>query len=280
MSDLYKCSSLPELVRNLYLHCMKFVLFSLFITSTFTVLAEGSLTIEGSYQGKNIYVQNPISDDGDAFCATAVIVNAQVLSDLTLSSAFEIKLDQLGLKIGDPVLIEIKHHDGCKPKVLNPPSQPARGSRNIESGSLEDGILRWKGDGKKYAFSVEQYRWNKWVTVDVSINRPDREGFYSVDLSNSVHSGENTFRVISKDSNGAKSPSREFKMTGSTVAVEFNLMKSERLLKFSESTSWELYNAIGDFVDNGTSEQIDLSRLDAGVYYLNFDNQNAKIKLK
>lgn len=77
------------------------------------------LVLEGAYQGKNLYVQNPYADG--LYCMTKVVVNgAIVLGSVDLqSSAIEIKLDSLIKNIGDAVKIEISHKANCRPKVLN-----------------------------------------------------------------------------------------------------------------------------------------------------------------
>jgi hypothetical protein len=81
---------------------------------------EGKMVLKGYYTGKNIYVQNPLTDQG-GFCVTsAPEVNGSVTTRLIHSSAFEIDLGQYHLKIGDPVEIVITHHSGCAPKILNP----------------------------------------------------------------------------------------------------------------------------------------------------------------
>ena len=49
-----------------------------------------SLSIEGSYQGKNLYVQNPMDDDGFGYCATKVTVNGDIMPGGTSMGAFEI----------------------------------------------------------------------------------------------------------------------------------------------------------------------------------------------
>jgi hypothetical protein len=81
----------------------------------------GVLTLEGSYQGKNLYIQNPASDK-NGFCTTKVIINDSIALDDSIinSSAFEINLEKLDFKHGDPVKIEIHHDPNCSPKVLNP----------------------------------------------------------------------------------------------------------------------------------------------------------------
>lgn len=85
----------------------------------------GQIILEGYYQGKNIYVQNPIAyctDSTTRFCAFEVIVNDTIIipSDSLASSAFEIPLTDYGFKDGDSVRVVIKHYSDCSPKVLNP----------------------------------------------------------------------------------------------------------------------------------------------------------------
>src|SRR4051812_13861614 len=80
----------------------------------------GNIVLEGNYQGKNLYVQNPFAGSGVGFCTIKVEVNGQVTTDEINSSAFEIDFTNLQLKIGDKVSVKIEHKDDCKPKVLNP----------------------------------------------------------------------------------------------------------------------------------------------------------------
>ena len=61
----------------------------------------GNIIIEGNYQGKNIYVQNPFAGTGVGFCVQKVEVNGQVTTDEINSSAFEIDFNNYQFKIGD-----------------------------------------------------------------------------------------------------------------------------------------------------------------------------------
>ena len=63
-------------------------LFLLFVTASITSFA--ALSVEGTYQGKNIYVQNPMDDEGFGYCATKVTVNGDIMSGGTSMGAFEI----------------------------------------------------------------------------------------------------------------------------------------------------------------------------------------------
>ena len=67
------------------------------VYSLLTVLAlsvlsasAGVIVLEGNYQGKNIYVQNPFASSGVGFCVYEVTINDQTTTDEINSSAFEI----------------------------------------------------------------------------------------------------------------------------------------------------------------------------------------------
>jgi len=76
--------------------------------------------IEGYYFGKNLYVQNPFNCGGTGFCVRHASVNGSVSTDEISSSAFEIDFSRHQLRIGDPIIIKMKHEWSCIPKVLNP----------------------------------------------------------------------------------------------------------------------------------------------------------------
>jgi hypothetical protein len=81
--------------------------------------------LEGHYQKKNVYVQNPFAyctDTSTRYCAFEVVINDTITipADTIASSAFEIPLTHFGFQEGDSVRIVIKHYSDCAPKVLNP----------------------------------------------------------------------------------------------------------------------------------------------------------------
>ena len=139
-----------------------FLGFICFLFSFTAVFAEsGELVLEGTYQGKNLYVQNPFSNSGVGFCVYEVRINDQVTTDEVNSSAFEIDFLSFQLAIGTPVTIKIKHKDGCKPRVLNAEVIKPRSTYQIISiASDADGKLNWKTSGEMgtLPFIVEQYR--------------------------------------------------------------------------------------------------------------------------
>lgn len=83
------------------------------------------MVVEGTYQNKNLYVQNPFvfcTDSISRFCVVNVTINdtIQLANDLFASSAFEIPLMNYHFKTGDPVKIVMEHYVSGKPRVLNP----------------------------------------------------------------------------------------------------------------------------------------------------------------
>src|SRR4051812_25726423 len=118
---------------------------SLFVFSNlFCFSQESVMDLNGRYEGKNIYVQNPFADRNGYYCVTKVLVNGKPTSDTINASAFSVNLQLLHLKKGDSVHLQIFHHPDCKPKILqdfyDPKSVYEIVSIQIDSG----GILRWK----------------------------------------------------------------------------------------------------------------------------------------
>ena len=121
----------------------------------------GSLSIEGTYQGKNLYVQNPMDDEGFGYCATKVTVNGDIMPGGTNTGAFEIDFSIFNIAIGEPVFIVIEHNDGCKPKILNPEVLLPRSTFNVVTiGVTPAGKLTWTTTDEqgKLPYVIEQYR--------------------------------------------------------------------------------------------------------------------------
>src|SRR5210317_2480058 len=120
----------------------KFVALTLFFLVNITVFA--ALSVEGTYQGKNLYVQNPMDDEGFGYCATKVTVNGDIMPGGTSMGAFEIDFSLFNIEIGEPVFIVIEHNEGCKPKILNPEVLLPRSTFEVTKMNITDaGKLTW-----------------------------------------------------------------------------------------------------------------------------------------
>ncbi len=260
------------------------ILISLLFLSFLSTFAFGeNLSIEGTYQGKNLYVQNPMDDDGFGYCATKVTVNGDVMPGGTNMGAFEIDFANFNIAIGEPVFIVIEHHEGCKPKILNPEVLLPRSTFVVTAINVTTtGKLTWTTTGEqgKLPYVVEQYRWNKWVTIG-EVQGKGVSGTNSYEFSVTPHSGENTVRVVQVDHSGQKRTSKEVKFTSTVAVVTKSPAKVKDIINFSANgapveTRYEIYDAYGNIVKKGVGSSVNCQNLLSGAYYINFDNVNEK----
>lgn len=249
-------------------------------------VAYSALSIEGTYQGKNLYVQNPIDDEGFGYCATKVTVNGDIMPGGTGSGAFEIDFGIFNIALGEPVFIVIEHHDGCKPKILNPEVLLPRSTFNILTIMIKDSKLSWETNNEKgkLPYIIEQYRWNKWVNVG-EVEGVGTAGNNKYEYKITPHSGENIFRVIQIDHSGEKRASDQVKFNSNLAAVIKTPAIVKDNIQFSSNgapveTRYEIYDAYGNIVKKGVGSTVNCSNLLKGVYYINFDNTNEKFVKK
>lgn len=244
------------------------------------------LSIEGHYQGKNLFVQNPEDEDGFGFCVTAVTVNGDPISDGVQSSAFEINFAEFNLQIGDAVFIILEHGMGCKPKILNPEVLLPKSTFVVADGDIScspDGTLTWTttGESGKLTFTIEQYRWNKWVAIG-EVDGTGTAGPNKYTFKVTPHSGENKVRVVQTDHTGRKRPSPETTFTNPNIKEPSIFpVKVKDVIKFTADgaaveTKYEIYDAYGNVVKKGVGSEVDCTNLKKGAYYINYDNKNEK----
>lgn len=242
-------------------------------------LSAGVILLEGNYQGKNIFVQNPYNSGDGTFCSTEITVNeVKEVEDIN-SSAFEVNLSKFN--IGDKVSIKIKHKDDCKPKVINPEVLKPRTTCEITSLNVEEGIVQWttQAESGPLPFIIEQFRNNKWVpSGEIQGKGTPDVNTYSQKLK--FHSGINKFRIKQTDFTGKSQYSKVTEFTSASPEVNFWPIRVSKDIYFSEETSYEIFDSYGNLVKKGFDKQVDLSGLPKGNYYLNFDNRTEKFLKK
>ena len=283
ISQFFRCD-----IRLFKKNEMKKIFFSLLLL-IFSLLtrANGIIVLDGVYQGKNIYIQNPFSASGVGFCVQEVRVNGNVTTDEIASSAFEIDLHNFQFKLGDKVEIKIIHKDDCKPKVLNPEVLNPKSTYEIVSMSVDPNFtFKWttKGETGKLTYQIEQFRWNKWVKVG------EMEGVGSMvqneySFKVTPHSGNNKFRVKQVDYTGQPRISRTVEAASSIGEITFSPAKVTKEIGFYSKdvpveTLYEVYDQYGNIVKKGFASKIDASDLQKGAYYLNYDNIMAEFLKK
>lgn len=250
-------------------------------------LGNAQTSLQGNYQGKNLYVQNPQGEDMFGFCVTNVTVNGNPIPDGIESSAFEINFENLGIKVGEKVEVVIEHDFGCKPKVLNPEVLKPKSTFEIQSITVgPDGLLQWETTGEqgKLPYIIEQFRWNKWVRIG-EVDGEGTPSAHQYQFKVDPHSGENKVRVAQIDHTGKKRPSKAVSFESSVPEVTMSPMKVSKSIYFKADgaparTRFEIYDAYGNIVKKGTSEEVDCSNLRKGAYYINYDNKVEKFLKK
>ena len=158
-------------------------------------------TMTGEYQGKNVYVQNPLSKDKINFCASEVFLNERLINTAPKTSAFEIDLSHL--KVGDPVFIKIVHKEGCIPKIINPQVIRSKSKfqfLNVQADALS---INWTTVGElPYGkFYLEQYRNKTWANLSTNSGKGSFES-NQYNLKPQHHTGDNKYRLKYVQSDG------------------------------------------------------------------------------
>lgn len=266
----------------------KHVLIAFFLVIGVSFNSFADFSIEGQYQGKSIYVQNPIDEDGFGYCINRVTLNGEVISVDSHASAFQVDLSDYNIKIGDNVVLVFEHEVGCKAKILNPEALRPKSTFVLQEISCNaDGVLTWstKEESGKLNFLIEQYKWNKWVVIG-EVNGIGTPGLNTYTFNVIPHSGENTVRVSQIDNTTKKksTPNVTFnsKLSGEPkLAID----KEKKTITFlldnvPSKTKYEIYDTYGNIVKKGFNSSVDYSNLKPGVYHVNYDNRNDKIIVK
>ena len=78
------------------------------------------MEIHGLYEHRNLFVSNPVLENGQRCITRAPELNGMPTSKVVDGNALEIKLSEYELELGDVVKITIWHSPACKPVVINP----------------------------------------------------------------------------------------------------------------------------------------------------------------
>jgi hypothetical protein len=243
---------------------------------------EGVIIIEGKYQERNIYIANAFGASGIGFCTYEVRVNGDLVLDEINSSAFEIDLANFNFKLGDDIIIEIRHKNGCSPKVLNPGSlKPTPTFETIDIKVREDGFLEWitKNEQGSLPYIIQQYKWNKWVDIGVV------QGNGSSTLNNyaffvDFNSGINKFRVIQLDQTGKIKKSTSAEIESSKQQLSFVFNRKTKDIVFSGETNFEIHDEYGNLVKKGFGTSTNISSITNGLYWLSYDNVTESFEKK
>jgi len=251
------------------------ILFCLLISQSVNA---GLLNLDGTYQGENLYVQNPYDSKNNSFCISKVTVNDKEVPNIH-SGAFEIELDQY--KIGEYLNINIIHDDDCSPRVLNAEALRSKSTFELISIKIESNILKWttKGESSQEPFIVEKFKNNKWVPVG-KVTGKGPEGFNNYMHEILHHSGSNRYRIKQRDVGGRYRFAGVTEYFSKKEPITFYPKRVDQELFFSEEAEYEIYDSFGSLVNKGVAKKVMLGDLEPGIYYINVDNETERFLKK
>jgi hypothetical protein len=257
---------------------ISFVIILAFISHSIAAV----IVIEGKYQDKNLYVQNGYAGNGVGFCTYEVTINGKTSTDEVNSSAFEIDFVAFQIKPGTEVTVEIKHKDDCSPKILNPEALKPRATFEVVNINIDkNGLLNWstKNEMGSIPYVVEQFRWNKWIPVgEVKGGGEMDNNTYS--FQTTAHSGENKFRVKQIGYGGVSKQSNAVTFVSTIGQPTYTMSKDDKMIQFSSETMYEVFDAYGNIIKRGFGNQLEISNLQKGNFYLCYDNIMTDFKRK
>lgn len=257
--------------------------FLLFVFIAINAQAD-EMILKGVYQGKDLYIINPMLDIGEEYCAYEVLINGKEFEDVVNSSAFRITLDYAGLQFGEDYRIVIKHHENCTPKIANPEVLKPLCTYTITDFELGyNNVLKFttNHESGKLPFYIEEFRWNKWIEIG---QIPGEGGPGSRNYSQKVYpfNGENKYRIYQVDHLNRKFYSDDiiFELEKDGISVTSKLSKVKKEIILSGITYYVVVNEFGEELVSGIGDIIDVSNLKKGEYFLNFENEYVVFKKK
>ncbi len=112
------------------------------------------------------------------------------------------------------------------------------------------------------------------------MNPGDFQSHPSFSTSFVPHSGRNLFRIKYIDADGNVFFSNDIRFTFKDKEIQLLSGKTKDKIEFSSETFFQLFNENGAMVFDGHGTEIDISVLEKGRYYLNYDNKTTTITKK
>jgi hypothetical protein len=241
----------------------------------------GLMVVKGHYFGKNLIINNP--SKGSEFCVKEVVVNGKKTNNQLRSNAFEVDFACHNFDYGTLVVIEISHNTECSPEIINPEALQAESNFSFkkEKWNRREDKISWSiiGQPGDENFEIQQYRWDKWVTV-VSLSPQDSvsENFYEKNLV--PHNGRNLFRIKASDKQGNTIYSSDVKCSSRNEEIYLESTKVKEKIVFTAQSFYQIYTEQGIFIKSGFGLEVDVSDFEKGVYWINYDTKTEEFKKK
>lgn len=234
-------------------------------------LAKGQeIAITGVFQGKPLFIQNPLSEGTDVFCIREIYLNGRPLVLNIKRSALEI--DFRGLDLYTPVSIRIVHDSVCSPKIVNQQAILWHSSFRFNSILFSEEEIKWvtRGERKQAFYIVEKLNGEEWTDL---AQLPSDGQFASSEYSYfpELSEGSNKFRVRYEASSNNYLYSDEVEVVFYKEPITFTPKVVSDKMTLSRASPFEILNEKEEVILTGNAKEIPLRLLKPGNYYIILD---------
>lgn len=254
-------------------NCRKYGVLLCLLTISLTIPLFGQeLQVTGVYQGKSIFVQNPLFVERSESCVTRITVNNVPLRLDYKSSALEVSFIEKELYV--PVTVVIRHQPDCTPKILNEDAIRFHSAFSFTQLSLNDTALYWKTKGERMnsKFTVEKLFFDGWeYDQELASEGKFEGGEYAVfpDLKEGVNKFRIKYEVPSAD---RYLFSEELEHVYYPEPIRIFPLTVTRTLNISRVADYEISTPEGYTILTGRGKVIELERLRRGEYFITVEN--------
>lgn len=252
--------------------CLIFIAFSVPAFS-------GEILLSGVYQGKDLYINNPFSEEDGLFCIKRIYLNNEMILSEPRASVCRISLAHL--QIGQPVHMRIEYRETCMPVFINP--QVIRDKKDLGFGEIkiDDSGIEWKMTGmdEKTLFFIEKKDSRQWNIIhSFEEEIPDENSYFRVDLQHG--SGMNEYRIKAVTTGGKSFFSGIVRYESAGNVLTFYPRRVSGKITLMQENDFEILDIRGNVLLRGRNKEISVENLDPGIYYLVIDEKIEKFLKK
>lgn len=256
-----------------------YILFLFMVLLPFlSVGQQEELVLTGVYNGKNLFVQNPLSSNMKDYCTKEVWVNEKQLFSSPRSSAFTINLSHLTPQA--PVTIRIVYNNGCVPKIINPQVIRTRNNFRYLSLNVDSTQLEWVTSGEHTSgkFFIEKWTDGRWSPLGSRESRGVENSRYQHEVTH--QSGENKYRIKYLQGDGETFYSSVQNYEASLAPVTFAPTRVSDKIYLSREAAYAVCDPKGNELLKGHGKEISLGHLPTGLYHLVIEDRIEKFYKK
>ena len=235
----------------------------------------GELLISGIYQGKDLFVRNPHSEDGQRLSIRKIYLNEKLVIEEPESSTCRIGLS--ALKIGDPVNVRIIYSEGLAPEFINPQVVREKSLASFHEINVDGYGITWKMTdlaGRTLIF-IEKRTDNHWEILSSLEVYPEGEmKEYGVSLHHGHGLNEYRIKAVCPDASVVYSGIIMFRSEKNQLT--FYPKRASTKITLMGENEYEILDIQGHSLFRGKDHEISVEDLSPGIYYLVIGDQIEK----